>query len=93
MNYAMNYHFFISHLQRLTFNFTANVPRRLPGPTTLSHALTTFDVIIVFMSGKNKSMQLVTLSSHAVSFAERARLLNSKRLYITSTSGLASKSR
>ena len=77
LNYAM-----LSHLQRLTFNFTVNLPRRLPGPTILTHALTPSDGIVVFTSVINKSMQLVTLSPRAVSFAERARLLNSKRFYI-----------
>ena len=42
MNYAMN----ISHLQRLTFNSTANVPRRLPWTTILTHTLTSFDSLL-----------------------------------------------
>lgn len=78
MNYAMNYHLFISHLQRLTFNFTANVSRRLPWPTILTHALMSFDDIIVFMPGIDKSIPLVTVSPLlSVSLAERERLLNS----------------
>lgn len=39
-----------SRLQRLTFNFIANVPRRLPWPTILTHAITSFDDILFFMS-------------------------------------------